>query len=101
MGRRSAALRALQLIKNGDIVGLGSGSTMALAASEIPSLLRHKMIEASFIATSYQIEQVAIARGLRLTSLDEHPEPDIAIDGADQVDDTLNLIKGGGGALKA
>ncbi|MFH0848492.1 MAG: ribose 5-phosphate isomerase A [archaeon] len=99
VGRRSAALQALQLIKNGDVVGLGSGSTMALAVSEIPGLLRDKTIEASFIATSYQIEQVAITHGLRLTSLNEYPEPDLALDGADQVDDNLNLIKGGGAAL--
>lgn len=97
--RRNAALQALQLITNGDIVGLGSGKTMALAVGEIPALLGKKRIEASFITTSYQIEQVAITHGLHLTSLNEHPEPDLALDGADQVDDTLNLLKGRGAAL--
>ncbi len=97
--RRAAALEAIRPIKQGYVVGLGSGNTMALAVAEISARIRQERIESYFIPTSYQIEHIAALHGLRIVSLNEHPEPDLALDGADEVDENLNLIKGGGGAL--
>ncbi len=72
---------------------------MELAAAEISAMIRQERMQVHFIPTSYQIERVAIAHGLRIVSLNECPAPDLALDGADEVDEKLNLIKGGGAAL--
>ena len=88
---------AAHLVNDGDVVGLGTGSTAAYAIKELG-----QMIKTDFnilgIPTSYQSRFLAIECGIPLTSLDEHPVLDISIDGADQVDKKLNVIKGGGGA---
>lgn len=97
--RRLAAVKAAEQIKDGNVVGLGSGNTIAIAIEEIAKLLKEKNIKALFIPTSHQIELAAITHGLKLALFTEFPEPDLAIDGADQVDERLNLIKGGGAAL--
>ena len=98
--KRSAALRAVsELVEDGMVVGLGSGTTMAYVVEELARRAREEGLELLCIPTSYQIGYLALELGLRLTSLDEHPEPDLAIDGADQVDGRLDMIKGGGAAL--
>jgi len=98
--KRKAVLRALQPIKNGWIIGLGSGSTMALAVAELARLSRGRRLEVSVVPTSHQIENLAVSHALRVLNMNEAATIDYAIDGADQVQvPTLNLIKGGGGAL--
>jgi ribose 5-phosphate isomerase A len=98
--KRKAVLRAVQPIKNGWIVGLGSGSTMAYAVAELERLMKGRKLEFSVVPTSHQIENLAVSHGLRILSMNEAFTIDYAIDGADQVEmPSLNLIKGGGGAL--
>jgi len=97
--RRLAVIKAAEQIKDGYIIGLGSGSTIAGAIEEIAKVLKEKNLKALFIPTSHQIELAAITHGLKLALFTEYPEPDLAIDGADQADERLNLIKGGGAAL--
>ncbi len=98
--KRKAVLKALQPIKNGWIVGLGSGSTTAYAIAELARLTKARKLEVSIVPTSYQIENLATSHGLRMLSMNEAFTIDYAIDGADQVEvPSLNLIKGGGGAL--
>jgi ribose 5-phosphate isomerase A len=96
--KEAAGRAAAKLVRDGDIVGLGTGSTayfMVLALGErVKSGL--KIIG---IPTSVHTGDLARSVGIPLTTLDEHPEIDITIDGADEVDPQLNLIKGGGGAL--
>jgi ribose 5-phosphate isomerase A len=98
--KRQAVLRALEPIKNGWIVGIGSGSTTALAVAELGRITKARNLEVSIVPTSHQIENLAIAHGLRILSMNQAFTIDYAIDGADQVELTsLNLIKGGGGAM--
>ena len=98
--KRRAVFKALQPIKNGWIIGLGSGTTMAYALAEIARLSRARGFDLSVVPTSHQIENLAISHGLRIKTMNEAHTVDYAIDGADQVEvPSLNLIKGGGAAL--
>ena len=97
--KRTAALEAVKHVRDGFIVGLGSGSTAAYAIAEIGRKIREEEIEVLGIPTSTQAFYLAIRHGIPLTTLDEHPTIDLTIDGADQIDKKLNLIKGMGGAL--
>lgn len=98
--KRQAAEHAVALIRPGMIVGLGHGSTTAFAVNGLAHLLESGELENIVaIPCSREVEQHARKLGIPLTSFDEHPEIDLTIDGADEVDPHLNLIKGGGGAL--
>jgi len=98
--KRKAVLKALEPIKSGWVIGLGSGSTTAYAVAELSRLTRNGKVEVSIVPTSHQIENLAISHGLRILSMNEAFTVDYAIDGADQVErSTLNAIKGGGGAM--
>lgn len=98
--KRNAVLKAVEPVKNGWVIGLGSGSTVAYAVKELARLRRDRKMEFSVVPTSYQMEHMANSHGLRTIGLNEIVNVDYAIDGADQVQQgTLNLIKGGGGAL--
>ena len=98
--KRRAVLKALQPVRNGWIIGVGSGTTTAYALAEISRLARAKRFELSIIPTSHQIEHLAIAHGLRIRTMNEVHTVDYAIDGADQVEvPSLNVLKGGGGAM--
>jgi len=98
--KRSVALRAVsELVKDGMVIGLGSGTTMVYVVEELAKRAQEEDLDILCIPTSYQMRYLALKLGLRLASLDEHPEPDLAIDGADQVDGRLDMIKGGGAAL--
>lgn len=94
------AEKAIGLVKDGDIIGLGSGGTVALAVEALGRRVSSEKIKVTAVPTSFQIEILAMRNGLRLSSINEHPELELAIDGADQVQTgSLNLIKGGGAAL--
>ena len=98
--KRKAVLKALEPIRNGWIIGIGSGTTTAYAISELARITKQGKIDISIVPTSHQIENLAILHGLRVLSMNEAFTLDYAIDGADQVEQsTLNAIKGGGGAM--
>lgn len=97
--KRRAAVEAVKHVKDGYFVGLGSGSTVKYALEELGRVMRDKGLNVLGVPTSYDTMLLAIENRIPLTTLHEHPELDIAIDGADQIDPNLNLIKGGGAAL--
>jgi ribose 5-phosphate isomerase A len=97
--KKSAAREAVKQVKDGFVIGLGSGSTAAFAIKEIGQRIRNEKLHVLGVPTSNQAFMLAVKHGVPVTTLDEHPRPDLAIDGADQIDDRLNLIKGMGGAL--
>jgi ribose 5-phosphate isomerase A len=96
---RAAAEAAVQLVENDMVVGLGSGSTAALAVEALAR--RHRQgLRIVGIPASERTATQAKAAGIPLTSFSEHRQIDLTIDGADEVErGTLNLIKGRGGAL--
>lgn len=97
--KRNAALEAVKHVKDNFVMGLGSGSTAAYAIKEIGNRIKREKIRVSAVPTSYQAFTLAVKHGIPITTLEEHPTLDLTIDGADQIDDELNLIKGMGGAL--
>jgi ribose 5-phosphate isomerase A len=95
-----AAEKVVEHIKNDMIIGIGSGTT----AAEGIRLLGNKIKKGELqgiraVPTSYQAIQEAVKAQIPLTTLDEYPVLDFGFDGADQIDQELNAIKGGGGAL--
>jgi ribose 5-phosphate isomerase A len=98
--KRKAAWHAVQFVQSGMVVGLGHGSTAAFAVRRIAELLREGQLRDILgVPCSVHVEEEAQRLGIPLTSLDEHPVVDLTIDGADEVDPNLDLIKGDGGAL--
>ena len=97
--KKRAALKAVKHVKNDQIIGLGSGSTAAYAIQEIGKLARQKRWRILGVPTSHQAFLLAMDSGIQVTTLDEHPRVDLTIDGVDQIDPSLNMIKGMGGAL--
>lgn len=98
--KKMAGEKAVELVESGMVVGLGFGSTAVHALRLIGQLIRDgKLKGIQAIPTSNSIAEEAREAMIPLTSLDDHPRIDITIDGADEVDPALNLIKGGGGAL--
>jgi len=96
--KRESARRALEYVKPGMKLGLGTGST----AAHFVDLLAEKVragLDVVGVPTSEATRKQAEGLGIRLTTLDETPALDLTIDGADELDPALNLIKGGGGAL--
>ncbi len=98
--KQMAAHRAVELIESGMIVGLGTGSTTSFAVIRIAERIKSGHLKDIVgIPTSIRTEKLAQDLNIPLATLNEQPEIDITIDGADEVDPELNLIKGGGGAL--
>jgi ribose 5-phosphate isomerase A len=98
--KRKAAWYAVQFVHSGMVVGLGAGSTAAFALQRLAALLREGQLKDLLgVPCSLQLEEEARDLGFPLTTLEEHPLLDLTIDGADEVDPNLDLIKGGGGAL--
>jgi len=85
------------LVRDGMVIGLGTGTTMAHVIRQLGELVRGGL-SIFAVPTSHGTEMLAIEEGIPLTSLWKHTSLDLAIDGADQVDSKLNAIKGGGGA---
>jgi len=94
-----AALEAVKHVKNGYVIGLGSGTTASYALKEIGKIIRQKNWKVLGVPTSHQAFLLAVDCGIPVTSLNEHPRLDLTIDGVDEVDQDLNMIKGMGGAL--
>jgi ribose 5-phosphate isomerase A len=98
--KKRAAERAVEFIDSGMVVGLGHGSTAIFAVRKIAELIkRGELTHIVAIPCSKEIETDAIQLGIPLTTFEAHPIIDLTIDGADEVDPHLNVIKGGGGAL--
>jgi ribose 5-phosphate isomerase A len=98
--KKEAAEAAVELVRPGMILGLGHGSTARYALLKIAELLRTgKLWDIQGVPCSKKVEEEARALGIPLTTLEDHPELDLTIDGADEIDPKLNVIKGGGGAM--
>jgi len=95
--KRAAALKALDLIHDGMIVGLGTGSTAAHFVKALGEKVKAGL-KITGVATSDSAESLAIEAGIPLAGIDEVPHIDITIDGADEADRSFRLIKGGGAA---
>jgi ribose 5-phosphate isomerase A len=96
--KQSAGERACEYVNDGDVVGLGTGSTAYYAIKRL-GLMVAEGLDITGIPTSIASEKLAKESGFKLSTLEEHPELNITIDGADEFDPNLNLIKGMGGAL--
>jgi ribose 5-phosphate isomerase A len=96
--KEAAGRAAAELVRDGEVVGLGTGSTAYFAVIALGERVRAGL-KIIGIPTSVHTGDLARAIGIPLTTLDEHPEIDITIDGADEINPQLQLIKGGGGAL--
>ena len=97
--KKSAALEAVKHVKDHFVVGLGSGSTAAYAIEQLGNRVKNEKLHVLGVPTSAQAFMLAVKNKIPITTLEEHPTLDLTIDGADQIDHELNLIKGMGGAL--
>tara|TARA_B100001250_G_C19663352_1_gene728140 strand:+ start:40 stop:750 length:711 start_codon:yes stop_codon:yes gene_type:complete len=99
LGKEAAAREALKLIKTDMILGLGTGSTAKIFVDLLANKYFEEKLNIKVLSTSSSTASQARRLGLPLTSLNDVGRVDIVVDGADEVDSNLNLIKGGGGAL--
>lgn len=97
--KQKAALEAVKHVRDGFIVGLGSGSTAAFAIEALGERVKREKLRVMGVPTSYQAFLLAVECGIPITTLDEHPLINVTIDGADQITPELFLIKGMGAAL--
>jgi ribose 5-phosphate isomerase A len=96
--KKIAGEKAVEHIEDGMILGLGTGSTVEYTLRKLGKLVRDGL-KIKGIPTSIHTQRIAKEEKIPLTNLEENPVIDVTIDGADEVDSDLNLIKGGGGAL--
>src|SRR6476659_4742651 len=96
--KEAAARASLRFVRDGDVVGLGTGSTAAFAVRFLGERVQAGL-KIRGIPTSIHTQELAASLAIPLTTLDEVQDIDVTIDGADEVDPQLELIKGGGGAL--
>lgn len=96
--KQAAGARAATLVADGMRLGLGTGSTAACALAAIGERIRDENLSVVGVPTSFAAERLARTHGIPLTTLDQTPRLDLALDGADEVDPDLNLIKGRGAA---
>lgn len=94
-----AARRAVQYVQSGMTIGIGTGSTAAYAITALGERVHNEGLQIRAVPTSVASREMAEALGIPLVDLSAVGELDLTIDGADEVDQNLNLIKGGGGAL--
>ncbi|CAN4111278.1 unnamed protein product [Withania somnifera] len=98
--KKLAADKAVEYVKSGMVLGLGTGSTAAFVVAKLGELLSSgQLTNIVGVPTSKRTEEQALSLNIPLSTLDEHPHIDLAIDGADEVDPNLDLVKGRGGAL--
>jgi len=96
--KQQAAKRALDLIRDGQVIGLGTGSTAKFAIEGLGRLVREGL-SVQGVPTSVATERLARELAIPLVNLNEAGVIDVTLDGADEVDPDFNMIKGGGGAL--
>ncbi|WP_371802971.1 ribose 5-phosphate isomerase A [Candidatus Lokiarchaeum ossiferum] len=98
LAKKKAGYAAVdEFVKDGMVLGIGSGSTVVYAVKRLIERVKNENLKIICIPTSFQSIQLIVDGGLTLGDLSRHPEIDVDIDGADEVDDKLHLIKGGGG----
>ncbi|XP_050237142.1 probable ribose-5-phosphate isomerase 2 [Mercurialis annua] len=98
--KKIAAYKAVEHVESGMVIGLGTGSTAKHAVARIGELLHQgKLKNIVGIPTSKMTHEQALSLGIPLSDIDTYPVLDLAIDGADEVDTHLNLVKGRGGSL--
>jgi len=97
--KKLAGEKAAEYVETGMIVGLGTGSTVYYTILKLGELVQAGELEITGIPTSIATEKLAREQGIKIGTLEEYPIIDLTIDGADEVDPNLNLIKGMGGAL--
>jgi ribose 5-phosphate isomerase A len=90
---------ALKFVKDGYVLGLGSGRAATSFVKSLSSFIKTKKIKIKCVPTSLQIKLIAEQGGITLIQADQVDHIDVVFDGADQIDSEKNLIKGGGGAL--
>ncbi|KAF5270115.1 hypothetical protein FQA39_LY08527 [Lamprigera yunnana] len=99
-GKKAAAYKAVDdNVKDKYVIGIGSGSTIIYAVERLAERVKNEDLNVVCIPTSFQSTQLIIDHQLKLGELNVYPELDVCIDGADEIDSKLNLIKGGGGCL--
>ncbi len=100
LGKKNAAIKAVEEnVKKNMIIGIGSGSTIVYAVQKLGEINKEKSLNLKCIPSSFQAYQLIIQNELELITLEQYPEIDLDLDGADEIDKDLNLIKGGGGCL--
>lgn len=98
--KKLAAYKAVDdCVRNDMVLGVGSGSTIVYAVERLKERVNKEQLNIICIPTSFQARQLIIQNGLKLGELEINPHLDCAIDGADEVDANMVLIKGGGGCL--
>ncbi len=98
-GKEAAARRAITYVQSGMTIGLGTGSTAVFAIQALSERIQEEGIQVTGVPTSSRSRELAQSLGIPLTDFSRIQTLDLTIDGADEVDAGLNLIKGGGGAL--
>jgi ribose 5-phosphate isomerase A len=99
LAKQAAARHAIGFVENGMKLGLGTGSTAAFMVEALGARIRNEGLQVTGVATSTRTADLARKAGVPVVSLDEAKWLDLTIDGADEVDPHLQLIKGGGAAL--
>ncbi|MDA0837429.1 MAG: ribose 5-phosphate isomerase A [Planctomycetota bacterium] len=98
--KKLSADKAVEFVEDGMVLGLGTGSTAKFVVDRLGELVKSGDLKKIIgVPTSQRTREQAEALGIQLSTLDDHPRLDLAIDGADEVDPCLNLVKGRGGAL--
>ncbi|XP_024882071.1 ribose-5-phosphate isomerase [Temnothorax curvispinosus] len=98
--KKIAAYKAVdEYVQNNTAIGIGSGSTVVYAVQRLAERVKEEGLSVICVPTSFQARQLVLDSHLTLGDLETHPQLDCAIDGADEVDENLNLIKGGGGCM--
>ena len=96
---KALSLDALKFVKNGHVIGLGSGRAATALVRSLAGFVKTKKYDIRCVPTSMQIKLIAENVGLQLIEADQIDKIDLVFDGADQIDKNRFLIKGGGGAL--
>jgi len=97
LSKKSAAEKALDYVEDGMVLGLGTGSTANYFIELLSKKIKEENLKIVGIPTSKRTQELATGLGIELSTLEQH-QPDLDVDGADQIDAEFNLIKGGGGA---
>ncbi len=97
--KQSAGAQAADLVQDGMVIGLGTGSTALWTIRRLGERVRREGLRVTAVPTSENTRTLAAGEGIALTTLEDTQELDLAIDGADEIDPAGHLIKGGGGAL--
>jgi ribose 5-phosphate isomerase A len=95
--KKAVAKEAVKNVKDNEVIGLGSGTTIKHFIDELAGRIRREGLRVLAVPTSYDTSLLSLEQGVQLTTLDEHPKLSICFDGADRVDKNFNMVKGGGG----